>query len=218
MNYIYIDIHTHKSKNKFAIQNLFHNEHIPCNNRLFSKALHPWHIDESNFNLQLSELEQELNLDNIIAIGECGLDKLKGVDLKIQEKVFEWHINQSEKLKKPLIIHCVRCFNEIIELKLKFSPNSTWIIHGFNSKVGILQQLLKHNFHISLGINILANPKKLKQYLEIIPLDKLFFETDESDIKIEEIYITASKGLNIEVPDLVAIIEANFRKIFDISD
>ena len=62
-------------------------------------------------------LEEAISNEKVIMIGECGLDKVWGPTLDIQEASFRRHIELSEKHQKPLIIHCVKAYNEIIAIK-----------------------------------------------------------------------------------------------------
>ncbi len=212
----FIDTHTHKALGEHAIINLFHNQ-IPTDSRRFSMALHPWHIETLSFESQLCKLEHHLQSDRVIAIGECGLDAFAIAPQDIQEEVFRWHIRQSEELGKPLIIHCVKSFNRLIEIKKELSPSQAWIIHGFCSGNGVLQQLLHHGFFISIGTVLLTEQFKLKAYLKKIPVSRLFFESDESNTRVRELYQFASGFLNVPIDELISTISDNFANVFKIS-
>jgi TatD DNase family protein len=208
-----IDIHTHKEACDKAIVSLFHNSDIPrCG--FFSIGVHPWKVED--YNNDDTELKKKIMHSRCLAIGECGLDKLKGVELYQQISVFEKHIIWSEQFKKPLIIHCVKAFNEIIKLKMERNPDQEWIIHGFNSKTSILKELLNHGFYISLGIDLLSSREKLKTYLDIIPDNRLFLETDDSGGNISDIYKFSAKFKGIDLVLLQSNIAGNFKKCFHI--
>lgn len=213
MNELFIDIHTHHSDRKRAIVNLFH-DGIPSGSHFFSKALHPWHIETLSFASQLIELEEHLHTDCVIAIGECGLDAFASAAPDIQEEVFRWHIRQSEELGKPLIIHCVKSYNRLIEIKKELSPAQAWIIHGYRSGNMVLQQLLHHGFFISIGTILLTEQFKLKEYMKKIPVSRLFFESDESATDVQAIYEFCSEYLNIPLAEFTSIISDNFASVF----
>jgi TatD DNase family protein len=154
--------------------------------------------------------------NRMIAIGECGLDKIQGPSLAQQIIVFKKHIEWSEKTLKPIIIHCVKAFNELLEIKNQFQPKQAWIIHGFYSKDEILKKLLHNGCHVSLGTNLLTKVEKLSNYLQIIPINRLFFESDESEVPVSEIYRVAAKILHIDLVHLRQQIWQNFTNSFHI--
>lgn len=129
-----------------------------------------------------------------VLIGECGLDKKCGVSLDRQMEVFEDHIRFSEQLHKPLIIHCVGCFNELMECRKKHNATQRWIVHGFRGKPQLAVQLLKAGMDLSFG------EKLNEESVKVTPLEHLFLETDESPIAIETIYerIALLKGCKPE--------------------
>ena len=196
MNELFIDIHTHRSDRKRAIVNLFHNDETEPNG-FVSQGLHPWHIDEQQYFAQLELLQTKLSSSKVLAIGECGLDALQPTPFKAQKEVFLWHCRRSEDLSKPLIIHCVKSFNQLIEIKQSFSPSQGWVVHGYRSGIGVAGQLVNHGFYLSLGTNLLGDPEKLKAYLDMIPLSRMFFESDENATDVQAIYEFSSDYLNI---------------------
>ena len=84
--------------------------------------------------------------------------------------------------KKPLIIHCVGYFNELLALKKKWNPTQLWIIHGFRGKPELAAQTLKSGCALSYGEHFNAESVRLT------PIEKIFVETDESILNINEIY------------------------------
>jgi TatD DNase family protein len=208
-----IDIHTHSTGVKNSIISLFHNSSIP-DSVYFSIGVHPWKIPEYNQND--SALIEKIKHSRCLAIGECGLDKLRGEEFEKQISVFVKHIRWSEHYKKPLIIHCVKAFNEIIKLKKETNPKQAWIIHGFNSKSSVLKELLNQGFYISIGTDLMNNVEKLNSYMSIVPDNRLFFETDESELSISEIYKITAKIKQLDLLSLQNIIKDNFKNCFHI--
>lgn len=129
----------------------------------------------------------------VIAIGECGLDRNIALPMELQTSIFQKHIELAEVLQKPLVIHCVRAFAEIIDLKKNTQASTPWIIHGFNKKIPVFQQLLQHNFYFSFGSAILSDRSLTTQAIAIAPNGRFLLETDDrSDITIEQIYNRAA--------------------------
>ena len=212
----YINLHTHHFTNNndvIEIVNRYPNE--LCENiNNFSIGIHPWHINENTFETELKLIEQKINLPNCMAIGECGLDKRIDIPLSLQTDIFELHLLLAEKHNKPVIIHCVAAFNELIAIKNKLKLTIPLIIHGFSKNENVAKSLLDAGFYISFGKYLMTNPT-LAEVLFKIPKDKLFLETDSSDFKIEDVYNKAASIKGILPEEVKSIIQKNFELVFN---
>lgn len=203
----FFDFHHHKTYITDGIYNL-DIEQIPPDSP-YSIGIHPNDIDINDIDHQLNWLKSMM-FKNCFAIGECGLDSLVPIDQKVQEEVFLKQINISNEVKKPVIIHCVRKFYEVISFKKK--AEQPMIIHGFNKKQKIAEDLLANNFYLSFGKAVLYN-LSLQNILKNTPLDKFFLETDNEDFKIEELYLKVSEIKEISLEDLNEQILENLHTI-----
>lgn len=175
-----IDIHSHLiNRADSAIINISPKDDI-LPGIYYSIGIHPWDSESANASM-LDYLTQKASNRQIVAIGESGLDSLKGGDITRQIELFKFHINLSEQVGKPLIIHAVKTFPIIIKLKKELKPSQPWIIHGFRGKPQLAEELLAHGFYLSLG------EKFNKETALIIPEDRLLYESDESILPINEI-------------------------------
>jgi TatD DNase family protein len=147
-----------------------------------------------------------------LAVGEIGLDKLSGVNLDSQIQIFTRQIELSEEFQLPVIIHCVRAWNELKLLKRSLNPTQPWIYHGF-SKKNILSEVLQEGIYVSFGHYLLNDFKILEASLDM-PLDKIFFETDDKQVEIEQIYSAFSKAKQITLQELKEIQFENFKRVF----
>lgn len=172
----------------------------------FSCGIHPWHSEDAD--AQMDFLEEIAGHPRILAIGECGIDKLKGADQRIQKKVFERHIQLSEKLKKPLIIHCVKAWESVIQLKKQYRPTQAWIIHGFRGKPEMAHQLSQHGFWFSMGVKF--NEKSLLH----LPIERMLCETDDNEVPIDQVYQTLADYLSIPIDEFVQTVKNNVERIF----
>ena len=151
----------------------------------------------------------------LIAIGECGLDRACDSDFVLQREVFIKQIELSEQYHKPLIIHAVRSYPDIISIRKEMKPNQPWIIHGFNGNEHSAEQLLRHDgIYLSLGDVLFKNEKRAELLLDIIPSDRLFLETDVAERSIVEVYEKASLLSGVATDILRKDIFDNFVKIF----
>lgn len=193
-----LDVHSHKKIGENVVHNVspkewqeFANKHPQ---QLVSIGIHPWHIEQRSLEEELALLSSIIENELVFAIGETGLDKRCNVPLNLQKQSLNFHIQLSEKYQKPLILHCVGAYNELQLLKRKVSPSQRWIIHGFRGNPFLAKQLMKEGFYFSIGWSF--NPETIK----ILPKELLYFETDESDATIEQVYekVISIKG-NINI-------------------
>ena len=184
----YINIHTHQKaryEDEIAIRNAYHkatdlNYPVSC-------GLHPWLIDRYYSPDLMQQLELNLKQDNVWAIGECGLDKAIHTDLELQKNILQKHVNWAEMMGKPLVIHCVRAYNELVP----FIKNSqaTFLLHGYKGSEEQSKQLLKFdNVFFSFGKRLFQPEEGYLKSIKTIPLERTLLETDNSNYTIKEIY------------------------------
>ena len=138
---------------------------------IYSMGIHPWHAADT----PQPDFDQLLQLcadPRIVAIGECGLDRLCDAPLPLQADIFRRQIAISEQLQKPLIIHCVRAYDLLLAVHRATPPPPPWIIHGFRQKPALALQLLDRGIHLSLG------PRFNPDTARLIPAPRLLLETD----------------------------------------
>jgi TatD DNase family protein len=211
---IFFDVHTHDkivSENIFSIVNKY-----PASSHFtkpFSIGIHPWYLKPANVEKELLLIEEKLQDKNCFALGECGLDKVTEIDFKLQKIVFRKQLQLSETYKKPVIIHCVKAFQEIIELKKELKSTQTWILHGFQKNLEVAESFLKNGIVLSFGAAIIYS-EKLQNIVSEIPITSILLETDASDISIQDIYKKVAVLKNIEVEILQQKMEQNFKSIF----
>jgi TatD DNase family protein len=218
-NNILINIHAHRllNKNEYVILNRSLNDYSSSvqNNEPFSSGIHPWSTGgETDHEEEISVLKSIASERLLMAIGESGLDRSRGAPVKIQQEVFEMQADIAAKALKPMIIHCVRSFPELIGIRKEFSNSPPWIIHGFTGNFQIMEQLLSHGFYISLGPAIINAASKLTEVILNVPLDRIFFETDDTDGSVEEIYYKFAGFRGIGMTELVRQIRENFSAIW----
>jgi TatD DNase family protein len=212
----YIDIHTHsKSASGKAIINIFPaDEPSEVKEELFSIGLHPWYIDPDNYLKKLSLVLEMAKSKSCIAIGETGLDKLIKTDFDQQKSIFIRHIEIAEELNKPLIIHCVRAFDELVNMKRLTGSTVKWIVHGFNSKNQIAEKLLQEKIILSFGRHLKSTNSNAAKVLGWITEDEFFLETDDGDMTIQEVYAYAAKIRDLSTSELKTIIQSNYKRTF----
>ena len=202
-----LDIHHHFLGRK-GIYNLDLGEDVP--QIPFSVGLHPKDIDE-NTERYLDRVRDVSKNPLCWAVGECGLDSLVGVPISEQERVFEAQILWANEVYKPVIVHCVRRFSELLRFsKIAKTPI---IVHGFNKKKNIADELLKKGFYLSLGKLLLYNGN-LQQLAKDLPLNRIFLETDVWGGEVSQIYDKLARLRNIPIEFLQEQLKKNIKEVF----
>ena len=211
----FFNLHTHQSSIQVDVLELVNQypQEFDASIPNYSIGIHPWHIVEDRIDEDLSIIESKLKDEKCLAIGECGLDKRIEYPIALQQMVFEKQLALAEKYRKPVVIHCVAAFQEVIAIKKKMAISVPMIIHGFSKNKETSEQLIANGFYISFGKYLLRNPE-LELVFKSIPKERLFLETDTIEEGIAAVYELAAKYKNIEIGEMKAIINANFDTVF----
>ncbi len=216
----FIDIHTHQIPTiggDLFVRNLFPDDEMPAlpPGGFYSVGLHPWFITNNHdHKTQFAELEKRALFPEVVAIGECGLDKLANTESQLQLDVFINQCRIAESVNKPVIIHCVKSYNEISHLKRRLKPTVPWILHGYKGNGMVTSQLVPLGFYFSLGKMFLTDEEEARQMAEKIPPGQLFFETDEWEKPVQDIYTRYALISGLGEEALKEQIMWNFRKVF----
>ncbi len=213
----YIDIHTHKKQNIDTIQLLDLSDEIDINTgrqNYYSLGIHPWYVKESMLDNELERIEKYIQTKSFLAIGECGIDKVCDTALELQSLAFKKQIFLSEKYKKPLILHIVKAFNELINLRIALKAKQVWIVHGFNGSPQLAKQLMELGMYISFGAQLDDDTSKASRSINSVSIRRVFLETDNSVFTIKEIYALAAERLNMDVDQLKKQLWQNYQTVF----
>ena len=210
----FYNLHTHKFTNNPVIFELVNQYPWEFDATIpqYSIGIHPWYINENRLETDLQIIEEKLKLPECFALGECGLDKRIEVSMSLQMEVFEKQIAMAEKYQKPLVLHLVAAFDELIEVKKRLNISVPMIIHGFSKSEQLAKQLIDNGFYLSFGKYLLRNPE-LEAVFKSIPNDRFFLETDTIDETLEEVYKIAACYKNIAVAELQKQVEVNWKRV-----
>ena len=180
---------------------------------LYSIGIHPWYINEERLKSDLKLIEDKLALKECLALGECGLDKRIEVPMALQLEVFEKQIDLAEKYQKPLVLHLVAAFDELLAIKKQKNISVPIIIHGFSKNKQVAKQLLDAGFYLSFGKYLLRNPE-LKEVFQSIPNDRFFLETDTIEESLNEVYALAAAYKMMSLTEMKTTVAANWNRVF----
>jgi TatD DNase family protein len=211
---IYCDIHTHQQAVRpedFAVVSVdLRNPALPAGflpdekgDTRFSVGIHPWQPDGH----LMDKVREYAAMPSVAAIGETGLDK-NAADFARQRQLFEDHVRIAETYGKPLIIHCVKAWDELLQIRKSANPTTPWIVHGFRGNGRLAKQLLTAGLYLSFGAY--CRPDALNAAWE---KGRLLAETDDKVIDIRDVYSRISAGLNISGEILADAVEALFRSL-----
>lgn len=131
-------------------------------------------LNEKDLQITLSHIKK--NKNNIIAIGEVGMDFKYSKDYKKQKDIFLKIIELSEKIKKPLIIHSRNAEKEVLEL-LETSKSKKFLLHSFTGNFKLVKKIFDNNYFISVPTNI-VRAKHFQDIVKNFNLNQILTETD----------------------------------------
>ncbi len=211
----FINLHTHQFSNDSEVVEIVNqypwefNASIPN----YSIGIHPWYIDENRLENDLEIIKEKLQLSECLALGECGLDKRIEIPLSVQITVFKKQLELVQQTNKPIILHCVAAFEEVIAIKKEMKIENPMIIHGFSKNEQVAQSLFKNGFYLSFGKYLLRNPD-LEKVINFAPENQILLETDTIEETIYEVYEKAASIKGISVQEMKTMVFTNFSKIF----
>ena len=173
----------------------------------------------------------------VIALGETGLDYLKGSDSKSQQReAFMTHIEASRQSGLPIIIHMRNAEDDLIALlRDEYEQNESersGILHCFDGSADLLDCALPRGFYVSLSGLVTFNQRDDLRALvkEHIPLNRLLLETDSPFLapqphrgkRNEPAFLlhtarTVAEVKNMELDELARVTSSNFDHLFALS-
>lgn len=199
------DFHTHNTKSRYRA---LVSSPVPIAGHLTSFEFHPWNLPMEF----IPELIQTGScLSGFTAIGEIGLDKLHLPDMTIQLQYLEKLCELSIELHKPVVIHCVKAFDELFAVLKRFPVKA--MFHGFRSSPEMLDELWKRKITVSFHPQMVNNPALMHKLSNA--KGGFGFESDDiKDIDLEFLLDTAE--LNSKVAGLEKITDQNFADFLEI--
>ncbi|NHN25171.1 TatD family deoxyribonuclease [Flavobacterium jejuense] len=213
----FVNLHTHSYSNTTSVLEVVNQYPWEFNTAIpqYSIGIHPWYIDEDRIQSDLKCIEEKLHLKECMALGECGLDKRIEIPLETQVAVFKQQIVLVQKTRKPIVLHCVAAYQEVIAIKKELNIQNPMLIHGFSKNEQVAQSLLDNGFYLSFGKYLLRNTE-LAAVFKNVPNDRFFLETDTIEESIEAVYAKAATIKNITVNELKQIVRNNFEFVFNL--
>ena len=144
-------------------------------------GLHPCSVKKDNIEKEILHVEEMLNKNKFIAIGEIGLDLYWDTsNLSYQKVAFESQIKLAKKYQLPIVIHVRDSFNEAIEIVEKLNnENLSGVFHCFTGNIQEAERIINlQNFYLGIGGVVTFKNGGINKIINHISLDNIILETD----------------------------------------
>lgn len=195
-----VDIHTHRPAEGVTA--------------LRTAGIHPWQADECT--AESAERLREALGDPLLtaqAIGETGLDFACGTGREAQERLFRAHLELAVQMRLPVVIHCVRAFEQVMKILDGYAPPAV-LFHGFIGSVEQARRAAGRGYYLSFGVRSLRSPRSVEA-MRTVPAELLFVETDDDDTPVDEVCRMAAELLNTDAETLADRIGRNYKRFCD---
>jgi len=193
---------------------------------------------DSDLSASMEFLYKSAEKNKIAAIGEFGFDlfndSFKETE-KIQDKIFEAHLEAALNYELPVVLHIRRAMHKMFFYAKKLSKCKAVIFHSWSGSHEEALSLLKHgvNAYFSFGNTITLNHKQAMRSCSLLPSQRLLTETDAPfqprrgekfshwtdilNILETAAALRSEAGNNIDVKELELQIEINFKNLFSLN-
>jgi TatD DNase family protein len=190
-------------------------------------GIQPEELDDYTFD-NLNFIEEHINDDKIVAVGEIGLDYHYDTDRDKQKELFKKQLDIAYRYNKPVIIHSRDCIQETYNI-LKESKVSG-VLHCYSGSLEMALEFNKIGFLIGIGgISTFKNAKNIIDVIKSVSLEYIILETDSPYLTPEPfrgkrnepayIPIIAKRVAEVKCLDIKEIEKTttdNARRLFDI--
>ena len=207
---IITDAHTHCPTAMQAVISVSPEDFNPQQGQLYSVGIHPWQSANPGANALLPLLERCASHRQVVAVGETGLDPLRGAPLDVQLQLMRAHMAIATAVGKPLVVHCVRTSQQVLRLWRDTATDrrTPWMVHGFRGNERVLAPLAQAGLYISYGVRFNAAA------LQDTPRSQMLIETDDSPLGIDATACAVAKSLDITPQAVMALAQTNAARFF----
>ena len=198
-----IDFHTHHNSASAALIAVDPRQFYPQQGLCYSVGFHPWNEVDSLNAEDFGRLAECALHPQVLAVGETGMDALRGAPLNIQANVFLRHLQVAASVGKPVVIHSVRTAQEILAVRRKSGLVGVPLaVHGMRSNANVARLWLDAGCYLSFGARF--NPAALIA----TPIDRLLIETDDAPESIEAVAASVASTLGLTADEFLSCVTA----------
>lgn len=208
----FLNIHTHHPDSREEVLSI-----LCCEPSAFLKGEvcansvsighHPWKVGRQS-GAELAAMAHLLQQKQVVAVGEIGLDKVCETEFSLQTEFFKTQLRMAACVQKPVIVHCVKAWEELLAVLAQIDNLPPVVIHGFRGKPQLAEQLVRHNCFLSFGQKFNADT------LRSLPLGSFFLETDdEPEVDIMDVYKNVASLLGLDVEVLKSVVYEAWKRL-----
>ncbi len=144
-------------------------------------GLHPWFVEQHQ-SMHLRELDEWLEREKPVALGECGLDFFASrIDEGWQKQLFSEQLQLARNHDLPVIVHARKALDDIIAL-LRRHAQKRGVVHSFSGSEQQARQLYDLGFRIGIAATVgFERARRLRAVVAVMPDDALLLESDAPD-------------------------------------
>ena len=202
-----IDCHTHDPMALHAVIAQDVDSFDPQPGRFYAVGLHPWRADA--LDLTAERLLTLASHPQVLAIGETGLDTLRGPALDVQMRLMHIHMQVAQALGKPVVAHMVRTTSQLFAVWRQYDNTvPAIVVHGVRGNENVVKTLVEAGCYVSFGPHFNARAARL------VPHDRLLIETDDSGLDIDTVACAVAEALDLTPDALTRFAERNAARCF----
>ncbi len=144
-------------------------------------GLHPMFVEQHQA-LHLRELDEWLEREQPVAVGECGIDFFESrIDEKWQKQLFTEQLHLAANHRLPVIVHARKAMDEVTSLLRKHAGYGG-VLHSFSGSLQQAQQLFDLGFKLGIAATVsFERAQKLRAVVAAMPDAALLIESDAPD-------------------------------------
>jgi TatD DNase family protein len=128
----------------------------------------------------VNQIEQNVKLDRVVAIGEIGLDYYRKYgSKKAQIELFIDQLDLAQKLKLPVIVHNRDAGHDVFQVLKDRLPDRGGVFHCYSEDAEYAKKALDLNMYFSFAGNLTyKNARNLHETVPVVPIDRLLIESE----------------------------------------
>jgi len=203
-----LDFHTHRPDATAALISVDPRHFDPQPGLWYSVGFHPWDTLQPITPGDIALLERCAHHPQVLAIGETGMDSLRGADLETQEALFVSHLQLAHDTGLPVVVHSVRTAQQILAARHRAQLTDVPLaIHGMRGNQHVARTWLDAGCYLSYG------PRFNPAALLATPLDRLLIETDDAPVTIHHVATLVAHTLHRPIDTILHITTANAQRL-----
>ncbi|MCP5104718.1 MAG: TatD family hydrolase [bacterium] len=193
-------------------------------------AAHPHNADRYSPEIETNTIKF-VSDNGAVAIGEAGLDFYYNLSTpENQAAVFKRQIAVAKELKLPLVIHSREAEAVVLQTLEEGKFDQPVVFHCYTGGMADAEEILKRGYFISISGIVTFRQKKtdyLREIAKMIPLDRVFTETDSpylspepfrgkvnTPLRVQQVAEKIADLKGIKVEELNGAVNQNFERVF----